>query len=167
MLTDTQEASACTLARTPVFELGIQIPLLFLGVSELVCNQRMHLLGDIVLLLLAALSLYLEIKSKDAASSREKDDRPDSLQDLGCTPCPSICSPQILQIITPPAPPPERWAGPWPLCPCWPWDWQPPAHSASGLWGLAGCRAAGFRCCSGSPWQRPSRSMAAQATVQA
>ena len=42
---DMQEASACTLARTPVFELGIQIPLLFLGVTELVCNQRMYLLG--------------------------------------------------------------------------------------------------------------------------
>lgn len=38
--------------------------------------------------LLAALLLYLEIKSKDGASSREKEDSPDSLQDLGLHPLP-------------------------------------------------------------------------------
>ena len=57
---------------------------------------------------------------------------------------PLLVQPTDTAVNDPPPHTPERWAGPWllPVCLCWSWDWQPRAHSASGLWVLAdGCRA--------------------------
>lgn len=101
--------------------------------------------------LLAALLLYLEIKSKDGASSRRKRTAQTPSGPGPARPA-SISRPTDTADNNPTTTTAGEVGRPWPLCLKGSWDW-PPLSSlpASGLWELADCRGWGFVCCRGSP----------------